>query len=175
MQFHKELKVEGCRGEKIHYSGIEFSGSPREVFWTFMRPCLEDVVAAALAEAEEAGKKYTPEVAREGMDESAALLKALVVKVYTRMADIDRRLRGKGDPRSVKPYDPTGKITEMEQHIEERARVIKDHIEVPTRVQAAVGTLEKHPVTVGLVIAIVSAVLGAVAGAAVTYWLTQAP
>lgn len=160
MQFHRELKIEGCRGEQIHYSGIEFSGSPRQVFWTFIRPCLEDVVGAVLAEAEEAGKKYTPEMARQGMDESAVLLKAFVAKVYTRMADIDRRLRGRGDPKSVEPYDPSTKIAEMDQHIEERAQAIKDHIEVPSWFRRFVATVERHRVIVGTVVAVAIAVVG---------------
>ena len=121
-----------------------------------------NVVAAStdcwLSHAE--GERLDAVFLGSGMDESAVLLKAFVAKVYARMADIDRRLRGRGDPKSVEPYDPSTKIAEMDRHIEERARAIKDHIDVASWFRRFVATVERHRVVVGTVVAVAIAVVG---------------
>ena len=112
-----------------------------------------------LAEVEDAGKEYGPEVARQGVDEAAALLKQFVAKVYRRMVDVDRRLRGQGYPQNVEPYDASAKVADMGRHIDERAQAIRDQIKVPRWFGGVAATVERHPVLVGAMVTIAAAIL----------------
>jgi len=54
--------------------------------------------------------------------ETGELLKVLVRKVYNDMADVDRRLRGRGYPRNVVKKDVRGKVEPFLSLIDERVR-----------------------------------------------------
>jgi len=54
------------------------------------------------------------------LEETASLLKAGIERVYHRMSDIDRRLRGKGYPNSVSKYNPEAEIAFSEAFVDER-------------------------------------------------------
>src|SRR3989344_3612305 len=77
------LKIERCRNRGfINYSGVGFSGSPREVFWGgFIEPCLEDAILASIKEVSETlvvDKNDTEPV----LDEAAGIMKNWVRKIY---------------------------------------------------------------------------------------------
>jgi hypothetical protein len=102
----KPLNLVGLRGEKISYEGVAFEGSPRDVFWQFIPPFLSDFIAEMVEyvfkECKENGVE--PE---EYLDELALLLKEVSEKIYNRMAEIERSLRGKGNPATVALQDTT--------------------------------------------------------------------
>ncbi len=56
------------------------------------------------------------------LPEVQGLLSAGFRKVYARMADVDRRLRGKGFPDNVEPKSIEREIQAMEQFLDERIR-----------------------------------------------------
>ena len=141
-------------------------GQPREIYWSFITPCLQDVVHDVLRQAEDQGRRYSPEVAREALDEAADLLKSFIVKVYDRMGDIDRRMRGKGHPQSVKPHDPSQAVSALHAHIDEQVSAFKKQIAVPTPLQRLSAKLDEHRILVTIILAIVSGgVSGGLAGA----------
>lgn len=116
------LRVNRFNGDKIAYQGITFEGSPRQVFWgRYIEPFLEDLcvseIAVAVAMAHERGVD-----ASILLPELQGLLSAGFRKVYVLMADVDRRLRGRGFPGRValRPIDQDFRA--INQFLEERIR-----------------------------------------------------
>lgn len=172
MRFKKGLDIDDCRGGRITLGGnIEFEGQPREIYWSFITPCLQDIVHDVLWQAEDQGRRYPPEVAREALDEATDLLKSFIVKVYDRMVDIDRRMRGKGHPQSVNPHDPSQAVSALHAHIDEQFSAFKKQIAVPTRLQRLSAKLDEHRILVTIAIAFVSGVLGGALGSEILAWL----
>ena len=95
------LSVTKLDGSPISYRGIKFEGSPRQVFWSsYIQPFLEHLatseIAAGVSMARERGID-----ARQLLPEIQGLLLSAISKVFDRMADVDRRLRGDGFPDQV--------------------------------------------------------------------------
>lgn len=109
-------------GKQIAYEGVGFEGSPREVFWSrYIEPFLEDLciseIGAAVALAKEGrvdAQLLLPEVHK--------LLSAGCRRAYVSMADVDRRLRGKGFPEKVELKSIDQEVSVMAQFIDERVR-----------------------------------------------------
>jgi hypothetical protein len=114
------FRIKSFDGREIAYQGIEFEGSPREVFWSrYIEPFLEQLciseIEAAVSLAREKGVD-----ARLLLTELQGLLSAGFKKVYERMADVDRRLRGKGYPNSVALRSVELETQRMDKFLEER-------------------------------------------------------
>lgn len=127
MNFKTGLDIDDCRGGKITMGGGEFAGQPQEIFWSFIIPCLEDIIGDTLNAADEYGRKYPPDTTRQGLDETSELLKAFVNRVAKRMVDIDRRLRGKGFPMQVIPHDPSAMTSRLNQLIDARTASLNEY------------------------------------------------
>lgn len=114
------FEIRDFYGNQISYQGIEFEGSPRHVFWgRYIEPFLEDLVDRVVkqtlqlaAEKRQDGRVALPEV--------AGLLKAVIRRTYSRMADIDRRLRGKGFPENVTLRNIASEVGQMESLVDRR-------------------------------------------------------
>src|SRR5947199_959383 len=90
------FRIRTFDGEQIAYQRIQFAGSPSQVFWTrYIEPFLEDLciseVAMVLSMSKEKGVDPRPV-----LSELQAHLSAGCQRVYVRMAEIDRNLRGQG-------------------------------------------------------------------------------
>ena len=95
------FQVKRFNGREISYQGVTFDGSPQQVFWSgYIEPFLEDLVVRELDFAVMACKEYKVD-AGIVLSELQGLLLSGCNKVFARMADVDRRLRGKGSPSSV--------------------------------------------------------------------------
>ena len=116
------FRVKRFDGREIAYQNVLFDGSPRAVFWGgYIEPFLEHLcvteVDAAVTTAKERdidGRLLLPEV-RE-------LLLVGINKVYTRMTDVDQRLRGRGFPDRVPVRSVALEVQRME-------RFIDDHVQ----------------------------------------------
>jgi hypothetical protein len=116
----KPLRLTDFYGKEIKYSGIEFEGSPRTVFWKgFIQPFLQDIASRSFSESRNFCLTHRLEP-KQPMEETASLLNASIKAVYLRMSDIDQRLRGKGYPNSVSKYEPEAEIALSEAFVEER-------------------------------------------------------
>jgi hypothetical protein len=86
---------------QISYQGILFEGSPRNVFWArYIEPFMEEICINEIDAAVQMAKDRHVDGALLLL-EIKDLLLAGIRQTYFRMADIDRRLRGKGYPKSV--------------------------------------------------------------------------
>ena len=114
------FRIKCFDGRQIAYEGVGFEGSPREIFWSrYIEPFLEDICASEITSA----VSMATERGVDGkllLSELQELLSAGCLKVYKRMADVDRRLRGKGHPESVPPRSIDREIHQIDQFIDER-------------------------------------------------------
>jgi hypothetical protein len=138
-------------GREIAYQHLEFEGSPRQVFWSrYIEPFLDQLciseIEAAVSMAREKGVD-----ARLLLPELQGLLSTGFKKVYEHMADVDRRLRGKGYPNSVGLRSVELEIQHMDKFLDERIRAEIEMWKPQNRIQEwyernswlvwAVGTL----------------------------------
>jgi len=92
--------------------------------------CLETVAVEVLDKTADMCKGASLEPASY-LEEAAELLKELVRKVYTRMAEIDRGLRGRGYPNKVEPKDISPEIQRAESMIDAELRAKKELVMTP--------------------------------------------
>jgi hypothetical protein len=138
-------------GREIAYQHLEFEGSPRQVFWSrYIEPFLDQLciseIEAAVSMAREKGVD-----ARLLLPELQGLLSTGFKKVYEHMADVDRRLSGKGYPNSVGLRSVELEIQHMDKFLDERIRAEIEMWKPQNRIQEwyernswlvwAVGTL----------------------------------
>jgi len=109
------VKVTRFDGGTIDISGtLVYGQSQAMVFWDFIKPFLKNAIVKTLDETIETcrARGLTPE--EPCIRETAMLLDSyLIDPIYRYMAEIDRRIRGKGDPKSVGRKDVTEEINEM--------------------------------------------------------------
>ena len=97
----KKLVVKRFDGHQISYEGVEFEGSPRDVFWSgYIEPFLEDLVVKEFSAAVTAAKDRDVD-ARLLIPEVQGMLLSASRKVLSKMAEVDQRLRGHGYPQQV--------------------------------------------------------------------------
>ena len=95
-------------------SGCGYGSSQALVFFSFIVPFLEDAIVKNLSETLETCRSRGLMPEEPYIRETAMLLDGyLIDPIYRYMADIDRRIRGKGYPKNVKRKDVTDEITEM--------------------------------------------------------------
>ncbi|HAS0820676.1 TPA: hypothetical protein I3317_000415 [Enterobacter cloacae subsp. cloacae] len=118
-----KFEIERFDGTKIIYQGIAFSGSPVEAFWLgFIEPYIENESVKIL---EQAGQLATeceipPEVV---VNEARCLLHIVVRRVYDKMSEVDRTLRGDGINFPDKK-DVTSNIAAMSAYIDSEAQLV---------------------------------------------------
>ncbi len=118
----KPMRVMTFSNKQISYEGIGFEGSPEHVFWSrYVEPFMEDIVTREITEAVILASERRVDgniLLREVRD----LLLAKINTTYLRMADIDRRLKGKGFPEKVRLRSIDGELGEMKNFIDLRVR-----------------------------------------------------
>jgi diguanylate cyclase (GGDEF)-like protein len=114
------MRVADFYGTEISYQGVGFEGSPRDVFWgRYIEPFLEDIVFRMLDRTMNLCKEEGHD-AKSALGETGKLLKRSVRDTYRAMADVDRRLRGRGFPETVVRRDVQGGVAAMEDLIDSR-------------------------------------------------------
>ena len=114
------FRIKSFDGRQIAYEGVGFEGSPRQVFWSrYIEPFLEDLCVSEITAAVSMANKRAVDASLL-LREIQVLLSAGCRKVYTRMADVDRRLRGKGYPDKVELRSIVLEVRAMNQVLDER-------------------------------------------------------
>ena len=108
------VKVTDFYGKIISISGCLYGQSVANVFLYFIKPFLEDTIVKTLDEILEICRNRELKPEEPYIRETAMLLDGyLIDPIYRDIAYIDRRIRGKGYPKSVRSIDVTDKISEM--------------------------------------------------------------
>lgn len=120
--FHLEkgLEVTAFDGSKISYKGVRFGDNARLVFWANLaQPYLKDIASRIFAETRSFCKEHKLNCVVP-LAEARDLLEEYIDQNFTRMVEIDRRLRGKGYPKSVEEYNPENEKADVLNFVEER-------------------------------------------------------
>jgi len=108
------VKVNDFYGETIHISGGLYCQSQALVFFSFIVPFLQDAIVKNLDDTLETCRARGLKPEEPYIRETAMLLDGyLIDPIYRYMATIDQRIRGKGNPKSVRRRDVTDEIGEM--------------------------------------------------------------
>lgn len=114
------FRIQSFDKREIAYQGIEFLGSPREVFWSrYIEPFLEHFCISEI-EAAVSMARVKGVDGRILLPELQGLISSGFKKIYARMADVDRRLRGKGYPENVALRSVELEIQRMDKFLDER-------------------------------------------------------
>jgi hypothetical protein len=140
-------------GAEIGSGGLEFSGSIRDRFWRgYIEPFLEDITCRAFEYARRVAAERHQRLA-PALRETGGMLISLTRRAYSRMAEIDQRLRGKGNPESVPRYSPEVELADMERFIVRHLNAELATLGVLRQVE---DTYKRYPLVfkvIGLVIA----------------------
>lgn len=95
----KSITVTSCEGKKVHFTGdTEYVGAAQEIFWGgFFEPDFKRVITEQIDQTVKDCKIH-PELAQAILNETADLLRKFSRRVYERMAEVDQRIRGQGNP-----------------------------------------------------------------------------
>jgi hypothetical protein len=133
--FHsgKEITVKNSEGKEVRFAGdVKFAGSARELFWGgFFEPDFKKIIKEQLDQTVKDCESHR-ELAKAALNETADLLRRFSRKVYDRMAEIDQRIRGNGDPNMA-----------QRQAVVDRVKALNADIEVLT--EAARKQLDPSP------------------------------
>ena len=123
-----DLGIVNCHGQSIGTGlGCKFEGSVRLIFWSFIKPCIVANAQAACDTLNATLPAYSPSQRGETLDSVEAHLKGYATRIYTRMVDLDRRMRGNGFPEQVTPYDPQKEITAAHEMIAHKLAILRAH------------------------------------------------
>jgi len=109
--------VEDFRGGRIHYGGIKFGHQQQQVFWQALERYLLLQVHDVFKKWDVETKSYSLETRLRSIDGVSQRLRTFVQRINVRAVETDRRLRGKGYPGSVEPFNSTVQMSRAEAEI----------------------------------------------------------
>jgi hypothetical protein len=90
------IEIDGFDGRMIRYSGIKFSGSARDVYWSTIQRYARQKVGQLFDELEVDLQKYPLEIRSNALKEAKTLIRVFIGKIRKAAVDKDRILRGSG-------------------------------------------------------------------------------
>jgi hypothetical protein len=90
------VEIDGFDGRMIRYSGIEFSGSARNVYWSTIQRYARQKVGQLFNELEVDLQKYPLEIRSKALKEAKTLIGVFIGNIRRAAGDKDRILRGSG-------------------------------------------------------------------------------
>jgi hypothetical protein len=125
--FSATNKLSVCRsdGKQINYSGIDFSGVVRDVYWIpdYIPEYIRGFIAEFIDDSIKNSQGYNTNP-NKALDELYAIFKPQITKSFQRMANIDSRLTGnKHSQEAVK--NTSALINELENYLEKRINAFK--------------------------------------------------
>ena len=129
----KGISVKKFNGKQISISGAAFSGSVPLVFWNdYIQPFIQDIIKRMIVETiEQAAKKDVP--LSLVLESTKANLAGGIDAVFAKMQDIDQRLRGKGNPKSVSRYDTFPEICRMNAYLDRQVETYRNFAFEPSQ------------------------------------------
>ncbi len=159
----KVVEVDTFFGRKFHLGGIVFQGQTQQLYWQSVRKYLTDQVHAIFTRWDVDTKSYPGELRRSSLEGTANTLRRFVTRVINQATDTDQRLRGRGFPKNVQPYNSSAHHSHANVEIE---RLKKSHMELIPGSKALniIARIEKFltswPGIIGAAIGIAALILG---------------
>lgn len=112
------VKTHRLDGTEIAYHGIEYEGSPSEVFWSrgFIDPYLRAMIDLFVAQATKTARELGHDVGIV-LHDLQGMLESGIQRIYERMSEVDQRLRGKGFPSSVPRKSIDHRVLELKNYL----------------------------------------------------------
>ena len=175
MHFRREngVNIDAGRGRKIHIGGVQFEGQVRDIYWSSLDALFEDLISDSFRLAHAEGKLFDGATARAGLEEAATILKAALSQALNKMADVDRKLIGRGFPENVPLKDVSGLVIIWSDKIDEWNRSYEAARQ--SGAPKGIGRLG-HWVDSNKITFIFTAILGlagGIVGGVVVNWLTK--
>ena len=105
---NRVVEVEDFYGGNFAVGGIVFQGQIQELYWRSVGKHLVDRVHRGFKQWETASANYPPNLKSASLDALERILNGYIARIVQMATDTDRALRGRGDPKSVQPYNGTG-------------------------------------------------------------------
>lgn len=101
------VDVEDFYGGRFNTGGVEFWGTLQDLYWRSVEKYLVDLIHRIFERWEVDTRGYPLEQRRQSIDSISLALRQHAGKIVACATDTDRRLRGKGAPENVRPYNST--------------------------------------------------------------------
>ena len=121
----KGVHVKKFGGGNISISGVKYNGSTSLVFWSYIKPYIEDIIKRMIEKTIELAKDKDVRISAV-LGSTKANLSGGIDTVYRKMQDIDRKLRGKGYPESVPKKDISYELKEMNDFLGKQIKTYED-------------------------------------------------
>lgn len=93
---NRTIEIDGFDGRSICYSGLQFDGSARDVYWDTIQRYIRKKISTLFDELEIEIKDYEPSVRRNALTEVSSLITGFSNRIRKIAIDKDRILRGNG-------------------------------------------------------------------------------
>jgi hypothetical protein len=119
------IHVKKFDGSDISISGIKYNDQSKIVFFNYIEPFIEDVIKRKIDETVELAKDKKVPLTMVFYS-SKVNLSGGIDRVYKKMQEIDRRLRGGGNPKSVPMRDVSLEIKTMNDFLDRQIKIAED-------------------------------------------------
>ncbi len=120
----KPVHIVKPNGKTIHYEGLKFTGSVKLVFWNdFIAEFLKEGIPKTLRSVKSKAIETDTSI-NQALDETEALLKLVVSRVFTEMVHTDSILSGDGFVKGPE-RDVTGNIQQFHRFVYEHKKLIE--------------------------------------------------
>ncbi len=157
----KGAHVKKFDGEEISMSGCEYNDQSKMVFFNYIKPFVEDVIKRKIEETVELAKDKKVSLSMV-LGSTEANLSGGIDTVYRKMQEIDRRLRGGGDPKSVPMRDVSLEIKTMDEFLDRQIKIAEDlNLTIPEvkSKEPFYKSLWKILVAIGILLAVIWTVI----------------
>lgn len=169
----RTIEIDGFDGRKITYSGIDYWGSPRIVYWSTIQRYLQKVAAEKYDALELALQSIPSRQRKTAVSETKLLLSSFARTIMTVATAQDRIMRGNGDDFPPLDVDQAQTITGLIlQKIDERSRALERHFQFDSRFRMIEERLGEYPNISKLVLGLGTGGLIAAAAGAIFRWIS---
>ncbi len=117
-------------GKNISMSGVKYNDQSKAVFFSYIEPYIQDVIKRKIEETVELAKDKKVPISKV-IGSTKANLSGGIDTTYHKMQEVDRRLRGGGDPKSVPKRDVSFEVKKMNDFLDRQIKTAEDlHFEI---------------------------------------------
>ena len=122
-----KFHVKKFDGNDISYSGnIEFEDFPQQIFWSgYIQPFLKDIIKKKIDETIKLAKEKNVRISYV-LYSTKNNLSGGIDSVFRKMQEVERRIRGKGQPKSVGKRNIEVEIKEMSNFLDKQIKTFEN-------------------------------------------------
>ena len=102
------VDVDNFYGGRIRVGGIVFQGQVQSIYWRSVERYLIEFAHQQFRRWRENVEQYARDIQERSLEGTAGQLRTFSSRICQHAIDTDRRLRGRGQPQKVEPYNASG-------------------------------------------------------------------